>query len=153
MLTHLQHCLCERDIECEQVIVTTAGRIIMKDFNKSGTNINELEGLALHMALQEPVCAHRIVKYFGDNTAVLHTFMSTHSKSFTLNVIIGRIIGRLQLLKSRIIPCYVSTDINPADPLTRNRHLSDDHYVTIALLTNSKLSEGGGLGRVATLDR
>ncbi len=119
------------------VIVTPSGRLITGTCNVTGSDINVCEAQALHAAMNHPLAQYRIINYFGDNTAVLSTINSTHSKSFELNMWIGRILGRLNVIKSRLIGTYVPSKLNPADSLSRGRKFSAVDRVLSLLLANS----------------
>lgn len=126
------------------VIVTPAGRVLTEAFPLSHyESINDMEALALLTALHRhpSLLSHRRIVYFGDNSAVLHCLISDHSKSFALNVAIGRITAVLHKLSSVIVPRYVPSDWNPADAPSRNepfsyRHRQVLHFIT-ALLRNT----------------
>lgn len=126
------------------VIVTPNGRVITKSFDLHLQDINVMEAQALLFLLhdQPNLLQYRQLYYFGDNTAVLHTLHSGHSKSFHLNLTIGRIVQRTHNLHSTITPFYIPSEWNPADAPSRYVSFSDLHRVSLSFLQRLASSWG-----------
>lgn len=92
-------------------------------------SINDMEAAALSIALDrfKDHLSQRHIIYWGDNTSVLYTLQSGHSKSFHLNHCILTIIEQLQGLQSWLTPVYVPSASNPADAPSRLAPLSREH--------------------------
>ena len=64
-----------------------------------------------------------------------HCLQSTHSKSFDLNMWIGRIIALTHNLRSRMTAQYIRSEFNPADPFTRRMKLGGHHIRVLHALS------------------
>ncbi len=89
-------------------------------------SINDLEAEAVHAAIRiwSKKLVFRVIDLFSDNTAVVATLLSRHSKSYHLNAVIGNISHLLQQLCSVIVPRYVPSKKNPADGISRGKGFS-----------------------------
>lgn len=115
------------------VIVTSRGRLIVKSFPITDyESINDMEGEALLYCCrdQPSILNYRIIEYYGDNTSLLHCLRSDHAKSFRLNLVVGKIHGRLHALKSRLNLHWIPSLFNPADAPSRGKKISDDKHLT-----------------------
>ena len=112
------------------IIILPSGRILQDAFVISDFHsINDMEAQALYIGLQRfpAVLSYRHILYWGDNTSVLSTLRSTYSKSFFLNMWVGRIIMRLETMRSIISPFFVPSLWNAADAPTRFAEPSNEH--------------------------
>jgi hypothetical protein len=115
------------------VLITTDGRVRSTTINNMHYHsVNDLEAQTVYqaMSLFRPQYA-RIVLY-TDNTATLSALAATHSKSFHLNLWVGRILALTAKLHSHINAHYVTSKTNIADGLSRRQQLSDHDFLWIA---------------------
>ena len=114
------------------LVLLPSGRFMQHAFEiKRYASINDMEAQALYVGLRKfaSVLRERHILYWGDNTAVLSTLRSSYSRSFALNIGIGRIIKTISELRSIISPFYVPSAFNPADAPTRFATFSADHIL------------------------
>ena len=129
------------------IIVTTQGKIITV-VEKAGVyeSINDLEAQAFYMTLRqgEHYLHHKRLWYFGDNTSVLSTLQSGMSRSFHLNMWIGRILMRMTNISSYCeYLTYLPSASNPADAPSRRERLSSHHSRVLTDICNRlRLSKG-----------
>ncbi len=134
------------------VIVTPNGRVLTRtfDLNDCGAqDINVLETMTFYKALGEDIFHYKNVDYYGDNTAMLHTIKATYSKSFALNVAVGRCIAKLQQRKCAINLYYIPSKLNPADGLSRGKQFTSDDKRLLRSLHNNAKSLLQGVGVMA----
>ena len=130
------------------IVVLPSGRYFVHSFHVQRSeyeNNNDMEALALLRILQhnpDHIFNNKVISYWGDNTAVLFSLRGTYSKSFHLNVKVGRILARIDSLQSRILLRYVDTEANPADAPTRLSHFTSLHRQTLRVVALS-LGAGG----------
>ena len=112
------------------IFILPSGTFKMISFHiDSYHSINDMEAMALSIALDRfaPYLQHRHIIYWGDNTSVLYTLQSAHSRSFHLNRCILTITMQLRRLRSWLTPIYVPSAANPADAPSRRAPLSREH--------------------------
>ena len=117
------------------LVILPSGRMMQQAFRiDAWSSINDMEATALRhgLGLYRSTLAGRHIIYFGDNTSVLSTLLSSYSRSFELNIVIGRIIAQLHSMRCIISPFFVPSLFNPADAPTRHAAMSAEHLQTLS---------------------
>ena len=86
----------------------------------------------------------RHVDFYTDNTAVIACLASTHSKSYWLNLEVGRIIASLTAMNSTTSVRWVPSERNPTDGLSRGSRWSYSDQRKLQDLTTVVPPVGGG---------
>lgn len=130
------------------VIVTPGGRILSDAKSPSSYHsINDMEASALLWSLDMPLAQRKHIVYYGDNTSVIACLQRAGSKSFFLDLIIGRIIMRLYNIQSLIHPFFIRSELNPADAPTRRSAYSYQHRSFLQSVISTFRRMGVGVGR------
>lgn len=112
------------------ILILPSGRILQHAFSiRYYHSINDMEAQALHQGLVhfEHVLKNRHILYWGDNTSVLWTLLSTSAQSYHLNIWVGRIIAAVARMKSILSSFYVPSLFNPSDAPSRRESFTREH--------------------------
>jgi hypothetical protein len=100
-------------------------------------DIAVLEAQAIHLALSSFACSNGVWVLFCDNLAVLFALKKGWSQSYFLNLEIMSILQTLRDDRIELSLCYVPSEENCADPLTRYVAMSDSQYGFFSFVSNT----------------
>ena len=116
-------------------------------------HIHVLEAKALLLALQNWQYLLRpltTIHLCFDNLCLLYALKRGYSPSFTLNTCVREILEWLKVLSIELLLSYVTSHLNPADPLTRNRPFEPHHVALLSSFSSQDFQSLWGVELLGT---
>ena len=119
---------CGENSTGASIVITPNGRIYIAtyDLDSPSSSINDLETLVLFHTLKKyPFLFNQtLIHAYADNTAMIATLTTGHSKSWFLNMAVRNTLALVNDYRSRLALTYVPSELNPSDGLSRDKGFS-----------------------------